>query len=330
MFGADGVQRRASLFYAPRPNAGPGARNNNTLKASQDRYARIMSTDKTIGFIGQGWIGKTYADDFERRGYKVARYAMEEPYRGNAGLIKDCDIVFVAVPTPTTPEGFDDSIVRGTIALVGKGKTVVIKSTLLPGTTESIQAQYPDVKVMHSPEFLSVVSAKHDAENPTRNIVGIPVETAEYHKAADDVLSVLPKAPYSVVCSSREAEFIKYGRNALGFVRVVFINLFYDLVAKKGGNWDVIRQAMSADPDNGPTYMNPIHKSGRGAGGACFIKDFEALSRMYKELVGDEVGQEIFDSLTEKNISLLLGTNKDLDLLQGVHGADVAERYKKA
>lgn len=287
-----------------------------------------MTTEKTIGFIGQGWIGKTYADDFERRGYKVARFAKEEPYTGNAGLIKDCDIVFVAVPTPTTPEGFDDSIVRGTIGLVGKGKTVVIKSTLLPGTTESIQAQYPDVKVMHSPEFLSVATAKHDAENPTRNIVGIPVESAEYRAAAEDVLKVLPKANYSIVCTSREAEFIKYGRNALGFVRVVFINLFYDIVAKKGGNWDVIRQAMAADPDNGPTYMNPVHKSGRGAGGACFIKDFEALARLHKELVNDPLGAEIFDSLTEKNISLLLGSNKDLDLLRGVHGDDVADRYK--
>jgi nucleotide sugar dehydrogenase len=234
----------------------------------------------------------------------------------------------VAVPTPTTPEGFDDSIVRGTIELVGKGKTVVIKSTLLPGTTESIQRQYPDVKVMHSPEFLSVATAKHDAENPTRNIVGIPVDTAEYHAAAEEVLKVLPKANYSVVCSAREAEFIKYGRNALGFVRVVFINLFYDLVAKQGVNWDVIRQAMSADPDNGPTYMNPIHKSGRGAGGACFIKDFEALSRMYKDLVGDEQGQRIFDSLSDKNIALLLGTNKDLELLRGVHGEDVVLRGK--
>lgn len=285
-----------------------------------------MTSDKTIGFIGQGWIGKTYADDFERRGHKVARYAKEEPYTGNAGLIKDCDIVFVAVPTPTTPEGFDDSIVRGTIELVGKGKTVVIKSTLLPGTTESIQKQYPDVKVMHSPEFLSVATAKHDAENPTRNIVGIPVDNAEYRAAAEEVLKVLPKANYSVICSAREAEFIKYGRNALGFVRVVFINLFYDLVAKHDVNWDVIRQAMSADPDNGPTYMNPIHKSGRGAGGACFIKDFEALSRMYKDMVGDEMGQKIFDGLTEKNIALLLGSNKDLELLRGVHGDDVAQR----
>lgn len=277
--------------------------------------------DKTIGFIGQGWIGKTYADDFERRGLKVVRYAKEEPYTGNADKLKDCDIVFIAVPTPTTPEGFDDSIVRGCIALVGKGKTAVIKSTLLPGTTESIQKQYPDVRVMHSPEFLSVATAKHDAENPTRNIVGIPVQSAAYHEAAEAVLSVLPKANYSVVCTAREAEFIKYGRNALGFVRVLFINLFYDLVAKHPDvSWDVIRQAMSADPDNGPTYMNPIHKSGRGAGGACFIKDFEALSRMYKDLVKDESGQAIFDSLTHKNIELLVGTHKDLDLLRGVHG----------
>lgn len=293
--------------------------------------AGTMTTEKLIGFIGQGWIGKTYADDFEHRGYKVVRFAKEEPYTGNGDRIKDCDIVFIAVPTPTTPDGFDDSIVRGTIALVGKGKTAVIKSTLLPGTTESIQKQYPDVKVMHSPEFLSVATAKHDAENPTRNIVGVPVDSAEYHEAADEVLAVLPKANYAVVCSAREAEFIKYGRNALGFVRVVFINLFYDLVAKHPGvSWDVIRQAMSADPDNGGTYMNPVHKSGRGAGGACFIKDFEALSRMYKELVHDEHGTQVFDSLTEKNIELLLGSHKDLDLLRGVHGEDVVHRAKPA
>jgi len=287
-----------------------------------------MTTQKTIGFIGQGWIGKTYADDFERRGYSVARYAKEEPYTGNARLIKACDIVFVAVPTPTTPEGFDDSIVRSCIGLVGKGKTVVIKSTLLPGTTESIQRQYPEVMVMHSPEFLSVATAKHDAENPTRNIVGIPVDSAEYRAAAEEVLKVLPKANYAIVCSAREAEFIKYGRNALGFVRVVFINLFYDLVTKHDVSWDVIRQAMAADPDNGPTYMNPIHKSGRGAGGACFIKDFEALSRMYKELVPDAQGAAIFDALTDKNIALLLGSNKDLELLRGVHGEDVVLRGK--
>lgn len=279
----------------------------------------------SIGFIGQGWIGKTYSDDFVNRGYEVVRYAKEEPYTGNGPALAACDIVFIAVPTPTTPEGFDDGIVRGVLSLVGPGKTAVIKSTLLPGTTESLQRQYPDRFIMHSPEFLSVATAKHDAENPTRNIIGMAVDSPEYRARAEQVLSILPKAPYNVICHARDAEFIKYGRNCLGFVRVVFINLFYDLVAKNGGNWDIVRQAMSADPDNGPTYMNPLHKSGRGAGGACFIKDFEAFARMYKELVGDEAGARIFDSLTEKNLDLLIGTGKDLDLVRGVHGDAVVE-----
>ena len=98
----------------------------------------------TIGFIGQGFIGKNYADDFERRGYEVTRYALEEPFVQNKDKIVLCDIVFIAVPTPTTPKGYDDSIVRSAVALTRPGASVVIKSTMLPGTTESIQKEYPN------------------------------------------------------------------------------------------------------------------------------------------------------------------------------------------
>ena len=290
-----------------------------------------MSTRPLLGFIGQGWIGKTYSDDFEHRGYKVVRFALEEPYRHNAPQLPECDIVFAAVPTPTTPEGFDDSIVRGVLKHVGRGKTVVIKSTLLPGTTEAIQRDFPDIFVMHSPEFLSVATAKYDAENPTRNIVGIPVDNDEYRRRAEQVMAVLPTAPYTLICHSRDAEFIKYGRNCMGFVRVVFVNLLYDLASKHGAHWDVIQAAMSADPDNGKTYASPLHKTGRGAGGECFIKDFEALSRLYKSVVGDDTGSQIFSSLTEKNLELLIGTNKDLKLVRGVHGdAAVEQRQARA
>ena len=108
---------------------------------------------KTIGFIGQGWIGKNYADDFEVRGYKIVRYSKEEPYVKNQKEIFKCDIVFIAVPTPTTTRGFDDSILRQAVKLVGRGKIVVIKSTILPGTTELIQKENPGIFVLHSPEF---------------------------------------------------------------------------------------------------------------------------------------------------------------------------------
>ena len=42
-------------------------------------YNRSMD-NFTIGVIGQGWIGKNYADDFEKRGYRVVRYALEPAY----------------------------------------------------------------------------------------------------------------------------------------------------------------------------------------------------------------------------------------------------------
>ena len=64
-----------------------------------------MESKPLIGFIGQGWIGKNYANDFEARGYATVRYALEEPYKANEDKIKDCDIVFIAVPTPSTPTG---------------------------------------------------------------------------------------------------------------------------------------------------------------------------------------------------------------------------------
>jgi hypothetical protein len=47
-----------------------------------------------IGFIGQGWVGKNYSDDFEKRGYEVIRYSLEVPYVYNKEKIAECDIVF--------------------------------------------------------------------------------------------------------------------------------------------------------------------------------------------------------------------------------------------
>ena len=106
-----------------------------------------------IGFVGQGWIGKNYADNFEDRGFEVIRYAKEESYNQNKEKIAEADIVFIAVPTPTTPEGFDDSILEEVLGLIGIGKIAVIKSTIIPGTTERLQKQYPYHKFLFNPEF---------------------------------------------------------------------------------------------------------------------------------------------------------------------------------
>lgn len=277
-----------------------------------------------IGFIGQGFIGKSYADDFERRGYAVVRYSMEEPYRGNKEKIKECDIVFVAVPTPTTPKGYDCSIVKDVLALVGKGKTAVIKSTLLPGTTEKLQRLYPDRFVFHSPEFLTARTAAHDAMHPDRNIVGIPVQNAAAKEKARLVLSILPQAAYEALLTSREAEFVKYGGNCWFYFKVLFVNMLYDLALQQGVDYAQVRDAMAADPRIGRTHLDPVHESGRGAGGLCFIKDFRAFRLLYEKEIGDTLGIGVLDALEKKNIDLLVSSGKDLGLLAGVYGDKIS------
>jgi len=281
-----------------------------------------------IGFIGQGWIGKNYADDFEKRGFEVIRYAQEAPHTDNKDKIKECDIVFIAVPTPTTEDGFDDSILREVVKLVGKGNIAVIKSTILPGTTESIQKDNPDIFTMHSPEFLREVNATYDSANPERNIVGY---TEKSKDRAQEVLDVLPTAKYSVLVPVKEAELIKYAGNVFLYLKVLYANLLYDLSQSLDVDYQRIKEAVAADSRIGGSHLDPIHVSGhiddsgehlktRGAGGHCFIKDFAAFREMYEKNVGDVKGLELLKRLEEKNIELLKNSGKDLDLLKSVYG----------
>lgn len=272
-----------------------------------------------IGFIGQGFVGKNYADDFEARGHRVVRYALEEPYVVNKEKISECDIVFIGVPTPTTTTGFDDSIVREAIGLVGAAKTVVIKSTIVPGTTVKLQEAYPDRTILFSPEFLSEATAAEDAAHPFSNIIGIPVADAAHQGAAEQVLALLPPASFSQVMSSTEAELTKYAHNASGFVQIVFFNLMYDLAQSLGADWAPIEAAVKADPYICNRYAKPVHKSGRGAGGHCFIKDFAALRAAYEQATGDGPGVAVFTALEQKNAALLTESGKSIDLLAAVY-----------
>jgi len=290
-----------------------------------------MATKKPlIGFIGQGWIGKAYADNFEERGYQSVRYSLEKQWIKNKDRIAQCDIVFIAVWTPTTPKGFDVSVVESVLPLVGKGKVAVLKSTIVPGTTEELQKKFSDIILLYGPEFLSVASHLHDAAHPFVNLVGMPVNDAKHFNAAERVMKILPRAPYSDICKSAEAEIFKYTHNASGYTQVILFNLMYDLAQKLGADWDVVNRAVQADPLIAKRYSNPVHKKGRGAGGGCFIKDIAALRARYKKLVPEDIsGLKVFEAMEAKNIDLLLSTGKDFDLLQGVYGEGVVKKRKQ-
>jgi UDPglucose 6-dehydrogenase len=115
---------------------------------------------------------------------------------------------------------------------VGPGSSVVIKSTILPGTTAKLQEQFPELYIFHSPEFLREVTVKYDVSHPSRNIVGIPLNSEEYIQRANFILSILPFSSYSKVIDAESAEFIKYISNGFLTMKVLFFNAMYDLIEK--------------------------------------------------------------------------------------------------
>jgi len=287
-----------------------------------------MKEKLLIGFIGQGFIGKNYSDDFEKRGYLVIRYAKEAPYFENKDKIKDCDFVFIAVPTPTTPLGFNFEILKEVLALIGKGKVAIIKSTILPGTCKILQELFPEITIFHSPEFLTEKTAAYDAANPTRNIIGI-LDKEKNRAQAEEVLALLPNSPLNLVCSAKEAELIKYASNGFLFLKTVYANILYDLAQKEGSDWEVIKKGMAADPRIGESHLNPVQASsegkkiGRGAGGHCFVKDFAALIEYVNKLQPDSLSHNFLKSAQDKNLELLTGSAKDPEVLKEVFGLEV-------
>ncbi len=304
-----------------------------------------MAEKLSIGFIGQGFIGKAYADDFEKRGYDVVRYGLQPEYVANKEKIAECDIVFVAVNAATVPADtlrgdghpavrYDDSNVRSTPALARPGAVVVIKSTLPPGMTESIQEQYPDRIILHSPEFLLETTAAKDASSPERNIVGMPVGDEPHRAAAELVLSLLPKAPYELITLAKNAELIKYGNNAFLFTKIVFSNMFYQLAEKHGADWEIIREAIGKDPRIGPSHMDlhlkddptgVMHR--RGAGRSCFIKDWAELSELYAASFPEDTSTiQALRGFEYKNAELLREFDRYVNLLEGVYGPGAGKK----
>jgi len=278
-----------------------------------------------IGFIGQGFIGNAYANNFEKRGYETVRYSLLPEHLGNRDKLKDCRITFIAVPTPTTPAGFSAQIIEEVLPLIGAGNIAVIKSTILPGTTKRLQALFPDIYIIHSPEFLTEKNCQQDADYPPRNIVGLSEKSTAEH--GQEVMAILPEAGYKLICRAEEAEMIKYAGNCFLYFKVLYMNIIWEACRANGLDYNIVREGFQHDPRVGNSHNDPVHQGGRGAGGHCFIKDFAAFREFYMKSVASGDSQaEVQEALAflqeaEKyNQSLLQSTDKDGDILKGVYG----------
>jgi UDP-glucose 6-dehydrogenase len=153
---------------------------------------------------------------------------------------------------------------------------------------------------------------------------------------AKAVIDILPKAPFSLVSSSEEAELIKYAGNSMLYLKVLFANMLHDSAEAIGADYETVKAAVGADPRIGPSHLQVMHdsghkgaKKGRGAGGLCFIKDVAAFVDFYRDTVADDAAAAFLNAAMRYNATLLLKSGKDLDLLEGVHGKAYLRLLKK-
>lgn len=235
--------------------------------------------EQKIAVVGSGMVGGAMVRFFRSKGIEPAVY---DPPKGftDAGVLTDAEIVFLAVPTPyyLDGRGFDESFLREAIeAIPTGGKTIVIKSTVIPGTTKKLQHDYPQHAFLFNPEFLTEANADRDMAFPTRQIMGY---TEQSRDKAQAVLDLLPPAPYNGVIPAVEAELVKYFGNAFLAMRVAFANQMYDICQAMGVDYDTVRTAASADPRIGPSHLDVTHSGYRGYGGKCLPKDMRSLIQL--------------------------------------------------
>jgi len=232
-----------------------------------------------IGIIGLGTVGKAVKYWFDKETYPLFLY---DKYKkiGSIQEVNKAEIVFICVPTPFHEKsGYDDTAVIEALNVLSPPKIVVIKSTILPGSTEKFQKQFPKHKILFNPEFLRYKTALKDFFSPNTQIIGY---TTKSKIVAKRIVDILPKASYQKVVPSKEAEMVKYFRNCFLSLRVIFANQVYDLCQKLEINYELVKELAGYDPRIGHSHFNIFQDGYRGYSGPCLDKDLKAFIQFAK------------------------------------------------
>ncbi len=199
--------------------------------------------------------------------------------------IKATDVSLVCVGTPSRPDGgVDTTYVFRVAEEIGRGireksaeHTVVLRSTVLPGTTETFarviqnEARGIPVHVAFNPEFLREGSSLSDFYSPPYTIIG--TDSPEAERMVREIYSCVD-APVLVV-EIRVAEMVKYVANAWHATKIAFANEIGRLAREAGVDGREVMDIIIKDTklNVSPAYMRP----GFAYGGSCLPKDLRAL-----------------------------------------------------
>ncbi|MDC1337555.1 hypothetical protein N8191_03665 [Flavobacteriaceae bacterium] len=235
-----------------------------------------------VGVIGNGFVGE--AISFAFSSVSDMHVYDTDPLKSLDDLesVHSCDFVFICVPTPMFQDGSQDlSYVEGVFEKATSKPVYILKSTVLPGTTEKLSKKYSNIKIIFSPEFLTERTAKLDMLTQSRIILGGELSLTEKAKT---LFNQRFKIKNIIQTDSKTAELTKYMNNTFFATKVSIMNEFKLLCDKIGANWQDALRGFVSDGRIGDSHLNvPGHDGKLGYGGTCFPKDVNALLSFSKK-----------------------------------------------
>ena len=242
---------------------------------------------KRIGIIGQGFVGTAVNEGLNQH-FIIETYDIAK--NSTCKSIKEVsiksDIVFVCLPTPMTEDGACHlGIVEEVLSdldYINKCKTIVVKSTIPPGTTQAWNEIYKNIDIVFNPEFLTEANSIEDFKNQNRIIIGGPRPATT--KVKRIFSKAFPKVPI-IKTGSTTAEMVKYFLNSFLATKVSFANEMYQICNSLGIDYDKVIEYAIYDERLGRSHLNVPGPDGDfGYGGHCFPKDVRALIRLASDL----------------------------------------------
>lgn len=262
-----------------------------------------------IGIIGYGYVGQATGAGFSTN--KKNKIFWFDKYKESPNtldkVVSKSEFIFVCVPTPMFRDysGSDMSIVNEVAdgiakKIEGTNKILIVKSTVLPGTTVELAKKYPKVNLAMNPEFLTQKNAGSDFLNPVRTVIG-----ASDKKVSERIkslyLSILPKKSRFFLVSTTSAEISKYMSNLMLASKVLLANEFYFLSKKVSGDYEEVREIVESDPRVGTFLGVPGWDGDYGFGHACFPKDMLGLLAFARK---NKVDMSALEAVWKKNLKI--------------------------
>ncbi len=229
-----------------------------------------------VGVLGNGFVGEAISFAFSSVAEMYIYDIDSSKCLNDIETVHNCDFVFVCVPTPMYEDGSQDlSYVESAFEKASDKPIYILKSTVLPGTTEGLSKKYPNFKIIFSPEFLTERTAKLDMLTQSRIILGGDLYLTEKAKI---LFNKRFKIKNIIQTDSKTAELTKYMNNTFFATKVSIMNEFKLICDKIGANWEDALRGFVSDGRIGDSHLNvPGHDGKLGYGGTCFPKDVNAL-----------------------------------------------------